>query len=538
MAKGISPHQLEARMNGIPTLGSGAIYPVPEEDIVCDPFQIPSWWPRLYGLDVGWNKTAAIWLAYDRDTDTVYCNSEHYRGHAEAAVHAKAIRMRGSWIPGVIDTAAKGRSQVDGRSLWEMYSDEGLILHKANKAVEAGIMQVFERLSTGRLKIFSTLQHTLSEYRLYRRDEKGRIVKSNDHCLHPDTQVITPNGNRKIKDMVGTTGKVLTIGGIWTNYYNCRKTADNQKTITVHFDDGAKVTCTPDHRFLTPKGWIEAQDLQGEYCYNAVSQSIQGKSLCKSMLYPTLSKSLMGFVTTFAGYISSAMACVCTELFGNRSMAERYQTAGMFITPTMTAAIISPTTYALSLLQSICGITTKVSAPRCHQKPVKRLEHGMVAKKAATGTKSITRSTNTNCTQKPHSPASSAEASLMPKKQDRTAFALTNANQPGVERKGLMTLLGRALTAAKNSLSTNTAPQKHVHENALVRCSRVQRSSETDVYCLTVPETEAFAVENGVIVHNCMDSLRYAIMGLHHATTRPVQNTGAGSAPGDYTTGY
>ncbi len=41
MAKGISPHQLEARMNGIPTLGSGAIYPVPEEDIICDPFQIP-----------------------------------------------------------------------------------------------------------------------------------------------------------------------------------------------------------------------------------------------------------------------------------------------------------------------------------------------------------------------------------------------------------------------------------------------------------------------------------------------------------------
>jgi len=203
MAKGISPHQLEARMNGTPTLGSGAIYPVPEEDIVCDPFQIPPWWPRLYGLDVGWNKTAAIWLAHDRDTDTVYCNSEHYRGQAEAAVHAKAIRMRGDWIPGVIDTAARGRSQVDGRSLWSMYSDEGLIIYKANKAVEAGIMEVLERFSTGRLKIFSTLQHTLGELRLYRRDEKGKIVKENDHIcdalryailgLHHATTRPTPN---------------------------------------------------------------------------------------------------------------------------------------------------------------------------------------------------------------------------------------------------------------------------------------------------------------------------------------------------------
>jgi len=130
---------------------------------------------------VGWKKTAAIWLAHDRDTDIVYAYSEHYRGQAEAPIHAKGIRLRGDWIPGVIDTAARGRSQVDGKTLWKLYEDEGLILHKANKAVEAGLMEVLDRLSTGRLKIFSTLQHTLGELRLYRRDEKGRIVKENDH---------------------------------------------------------------------------------------------------------------------------------------------------------------------------------------------------------------------------------------------------------------------------------------------------------------------------------------------------------------------
>lgn len=181
MAKGISPHQLQARMDGTPTLGSGAIFPVPEEDIICDPFQIPAWWPRLYGLDVGWRKTAAIWGALDRDTDTLYLNSEHYRGQAEATIHAKAIRMRGDWIPGVIDSAARGRSQVDGKTLFDLYEEEGLHLHNANKAVESGLMAVLERLSTGRLKVFSTLQHWLSEYRLYRRDDKGRIVKENDH---------------------------------------------------------------------------------------------------------------------------------------------------------------------------------------------------------------------------------------------------------------------------------------------------------------------------------------------------------------------
>lgn len=181
MSKSISPHQLDARMNGNPSLGAGAIYPVPEEDFLCDPFQVPAWYPRLYGLDVGWKKTAAIWLAHDRDTDIVYAYSEHYRGQAEPPVHAKAIRLRGDWIPGVIDYA--GTNQSDGKRVMKLYEDEGLHLHKANKAVEAGLLEVLDRLSTGRLKIFNTLQHTLGEIRLYRRDEKGRIVKESDHLM-------------------------------------------------------------------------------------------------------------------------------------------------------------------------------------------------------------------------------------------------------------------------------------------------------------------------------------------------------------------
>ena len=52
-----------------------------------------------------------------------------------------------------------------------------------NNAVEAGIFEVWQRLSSGRLKLFSTLQNTLAEFRLYRRDQKGRIVKENDHLM-------------------------------------------------------------------------------------------------------------------------------------------------------------------------------------------------------------------------------------------------------------------------------------------------------------------------------------------------------------------
>jgi Terminase RNaseH-like domain len=84
---------------------------------------------------------------------------------------------------GVIDPAARGRSQVDGTRLIEQYSELGLLLAPAENAVEAGLFAVWERLSDGRLFVFNSLQNWLSEFRIYRRDENGKIVKQNDHLM-------------------------------------------------------------------------------------------------------------------------------------------------------------------------------------------------------------------------------------------------------------------------------------------------------------------------------------------------------------------
>jgi len=179
----IPPYQRDARSKGIPQLGSGAIFPVPESDIVCEPFDMPVYWVRGYGMDVGWNRTAVVWGAHDRDTDVVYLWSEHYRGQAEPSIHAAAIRARGDWMHGAIDPASRGRGQKDGEQLMENYIELGLSLSKAENGVEAGLFDVWQRLSTGRLKVFKTLQNWLAEYRLYRRDDKGAVVKTNDHLM-------------------------------------------------------------------------------------------------------------------------------------------------------------------------------------------------------------------------------------------------------------------------------------------------------------------------------------------------------------------
>lgn len=179
----IPQFQRDARTKGIPQLGAGAIYPVPESEILIDDMPIPDHWKRVYALDVGWNRTAALWGALDPETQTLYLYSEHYRAHAEPAVHAEAIKSRGAWIPGVIDPASRGRSQKDGFALLEEYKALGLNLDCALNAREAGIYAVWSRLSGGKIKVFRSLQNFLAEYRVYRRDEKGNIVKENDHLM-------------------------------------------------------------------------------------------------------------------------------------------------------------------------------------------------------------------------------------------------------------------------------------------------------------------------------------------------------------------
>ena len=173
-------HERESRAKGIPTIGVGKIYPVDLETLLIDPFELPKHWVKGYALDVGWNKTAALWGALDRDSDTLYLYSEHYMGQAEPAVHASAIKGRGK-MTGFIDPASRGRSQHDGQQLLQMYRDEGLTLLPADNAVEAGIFTVYQRMTSGRLKIFKTLVNLQKELAVYHRDEHGKVVKKNDH---------------------------------------------------------------------------------------------------------------------------------------------------------------------------------------------------------------------------------------------------------------------------------------------------------------------------------------------------------------------
>ena len=174
------PFMRDARIHGIPALGAGAIYPVPETEFVIPSMPIPKHWKRLYGLDVG-GKTGTVWLAQDPESNQWHAYQEYYKERQEPSIHAAAIKARGEWIPGAIDPASRGRSQIDGQQLMKMYQDLGLNVRNAINAVEAGLYTVWEMLSTDQLKVHENCTMLLQEMRGYHRDEKGHVVKKNDH---------------------------------------------------------------------------------------------------------------------------------------------------------------------------------------------------------------------------------------------------------------------------------------------------------------------------------------------------------------------
>lgn len=182
-------HLRDAVKNGTPSLGSGSIYPIPLDDVVLSQADaiklrpLPKHWKYLYGMDVGWNRTAVVFVAQDPDTGIYYVTDEYYQGKLEPEIHAARIIQKATWMPGVIDPASRGRAQADGEQLIRIYRKLGLKIREANNEVEAGIYKVWSLLSAGQLKFFPTTLSLQNEYLLYRRDENGKIVKENDHAL-------------------------------------------------------------------------------------------------------------------------------------------------------------------------------------------------------------------------------------------------------------------------------------------------------------------------------------------------------------------
>ena len=192
-------HEREARTKGIPILGSGRIFPIEEELIREPPLQIPNHWPRIAGMDFGYDHpTAGVWLAWDRDSDTMHIYDTYKRREATPALHSTAFRSRGAWIP--VAWPHDGLQHDKGGScitLAQQYRDMGVNMLREHAThppargmkegeggygLEAGLTEMFDRMQTGRLKVARHLNDWFEEFRLYHRQD-GKVVKEGDDLM-------------------------------------------------------------------------------------------------------------------------------------------------------------------------------------------------------------------------------------------------------------------------------------------------------------------------------------------------------------------
>jgi hypothetical protein len=184
---GYLPHEREARAKGIPIMGSGRVFPIEEATITVAPFPIPKHWPQINGLDFGWDHPfAATNCAWDRDSDCFYVCKEYAARETTPIVHAAAIKAWGTWIPCAWPHDGLQHEKGSGESLQPQYAAQGLEMlpEKATwpdggNSVEAGIMDMLDRMQTGRFKVFSTCGGWFQELRIYHRKD-GVIVKLKD----------------------------------------------------------------------------------------------------------------------------------------------------------------------------------------------------------------------------------------------------------------------------------------------------------------------------------------------------------------------
>jgi hypothetical protein len=119
----------------------------------------------------------------------------------------------------------RGRSHETGLRLVQRLADLGLDIYTVPLDAEAGVAEVTARTSVGQMKVLATLRGWLSQYRMFRRNDKLDLVERDDHLMRatalmaiagPEAAIIenraTSEGDSYDWDDVGWSGRQSATG--------------------------------------------------------------------------------------------------------------------------------------------------------------------------------------------------------------------------------------------------------------------------------------------------------------------------------------
>jgi hypothetical protein len=444
---------------------------------VRDPFEIPESWSRYRACDWGSAKPFSVgWYAIsDGSLPTVPrgCLVKYREWYgmqpgqpnvglkmtAEEVADGIKLREAGETINQAISRLDPSCFAEDGGpSIAERMLRRSVIWNRADntrvgrRGAMGGWDQVRARLigeeGWPMILFFSTCQHTIRTLPALQHDQASAEdvdTDGEDHACFAAGTVI---------DGLGSVEEVGQLTGC------------DMQLVRLHFDDGSRIDCTPNHKFLADGGqWIAALNLAGSRVSSAQAvRSLAGAGIGAA-------------VCTF-----SAMACDFIAWCGNAIMAP-FLPAAMFTTSTGTA-LTTDSQISRSCAPLITYRTTQSKPQGSSQaQPEKRPQGGTGAQRGSAGT-----------------------PSTLPSMLLRSW------------RSALSRLARYAGERSRRALS------KRIEQSSAIKTARQKRCVGVEplpglynVYCLGT--AEGWLSVNGLVASNC-DETRYACMARPWVATK------------------
>lgn len=183
--------QRDMRSKGLPLLGTGLIFDFSDEDIKCQSFPCPPHFYVINGMDFGWDHPQAhVQLWIDTESDVIYLAHAWKKSRVTPSTVWGTVKAWAANIPTAWPSDGLQSEKSSGEQQKKAYVDAGwqmLDVHATwtdgGVGVEIGLVELYERMTTGRFKVFSHLSDFFDEKMSYHRDENGKIVKLNDDIL-------------------------------------------------------------------------------------------------------------------------------------------------------------------------------------------------------------------------------------------------------------------------------------------------------------------------------------------------------------------
>jgi len=374
--------------------------------------------------------------------------------------------------------------------------------------------------------------------------DKMYDMKLTHLCFAAGTLVDTIDGDVPIEKLPDT-GLIRIYDGSYAPFTNpgCR---GEKNTVCLELSNGENIECTPDHRFLTENGWVEAQDLKDMLLYNKSMYKKEEFTLWERVKFLFLEKAIRGMAAITVAAVG--MQAVCTGLFGNIIMGEFLK--GIVSTIKMkTLQIMRYGILNVCHPVTTCNYTWRIhiernwlGTPYDYPMLKKQQDNGIEVKKGKDGILNLGIPQNFVCKNTPII-ASIVERNIKLTELLKQNFAVQDARC--LIEKQTQTIMESAKFVGKNSPvniklqsivpeNVTISPRKKniplfakivgklfhikdsnhqstVPENATIRIVGIKRGKKQKVYCPQVEKVGCFCLANGVVVSNS-DALGYYVV--------------------------